>query len=247
MDQALSPRYTAWSIYLPVALLFLVPVAFEGRRRVVSAGAALAALGLCLHAVTSWHVLAQADTVRREQLRLRASLDFAHVVPDRDRLRQLFPWPDRLLARSAFLNGHGLLGRPLAPSDHVLEIASSRAPVPAAGSIERYRLDSGGLLLRGWAVLPERGEPAHAVLLCAEVPGRESGGPRVVAVVSTGQPRPELARATARAATGRSGWNHRFDVSRLREGESLLTAWAYDSISGRAVRLGGEIRVDSAR
>jgi hypothetical protein len=245
LDQALSPRYTAWSIYLAVSLLFLVPIAFEGRRGVLRGAAVLAALGLCLHTVTSWQVLQDADAARRQHLTLRAAVDFARVAPEPPLLRKLFPWPDRLITRATFLSERGLMARPLAPSGRVMEIAASRDPVFEAGAIHRYVLDAEALVLEGWAVLPERNEPAHAVLLCAEVPGTNQGDPRVVAVVGTGRPEAAGAAASGRGGPAGSGWNRRLDLTRLRDDESLVTAWAYDSISGRAVRLAGEVQLES--
>jgi hypothetical protein len=245
LDQALSPRYTAWSIYLAVSLLFLVPIAFEGRRGVLRGAAVLAALGVCLHSLTSWQGLQDAEAARRDHLTLRAAVDFARVAPEPPLLRRLFPWPERLIARAAFLSQRGLMARPLASSGRVMEIAASRDPVFEAGAIHRYVVDAGALVLEGWAVLPEHGEPAHAVLLCAEVPGTSQGDPRIVAVVGTGRPQAAGASASGRGGPAGSGWNRRLDLSRLRADESLLTAWAYDSISGRAVRLAGEVQLES--
>jgi hypothetical protein len=122
----------------------------------------------------------------------------------------------------------------------VSEIARSALPRSEAGGIERYQLRPEGPVVAGAAWLPERLESADAVLLCAET---EAGDPRVVAVVGVGISQEDGSPRSR--VDPRVGWGARVPRSRLPEGAVLLTAWAYDALSGEAIRLPGEVRLQA--
>ena len=92
------------------------------------------------------------------------------------------------------------------------------------------------VMLSGWAVLPDRGEPAHAVLLCHEVAGDE---PRIFAVVATKFARPDVAERAGRANYLRSGWQYRRNLTQPPRRDVTLSAWAFDALTGTAYRLEG--------
>jgi len=238
IESALAPRYVVWSVSLPVALLFLAPVAFEDRRRWRRPALALAAALLLAYGVTSGRALAGAADERRQHLLLKSVVAFSRVAPEYAWLGELFPWPDRLQARAGFLSARGLLHPPLVGSDRVLEIARDPEPNLEAGAIESFRRVSDGVVVVGRAALPERREGADAVLLCA---AGEDGEPRVVAVAGVGTARPDGSRPAARGPYPQLEWGVRLDSSRLPAAATVLTAWAYDALTGEAVRLAGEV------
>jgi hypothetical protein len=149
---------------------------------------------------------------------------------------------DRLEVRANALDRQGLLRPPLVASDRVGEIAGVRTAA-FYGAIEQRRFSRDEVLLQGWAVLPERAEPADAVLLCAQT--TETDG-RILAVVGQWRERPDLVEKTGRAAYRRSGWRGRLPRARLPADATALTAWAFDASTYRAYRLEGEVAIDRA-
>lgn len=233
VPQALAPRYFVWSLELGVALLFLVTIACEGRRRILRGASVLAAVLLVCFAATSLRVGLRLEGERARQLTMKSALAFALAAPERPWLGFLFPFPDRLVTRARILDARGLLAPPLVRSDRIAERADSAEPRPEAGAISQYRWLADELVLRGRAWLPQRGSPADAVLLCAAAPG---GDARVVALLAA---RTDLGGEAAAVPE----WGGRLSRARLREGETIVTAWAYDARLGRAFRLAGDVPV----
>ena len=100
-------------------------------------------------------------------------LDSIDVAPDVQGLGSLvFPRVDELMEVARSADRQGLLNPPLLTSNRVREIAGASTG-ESHGVLERYAARQDEVMLSGWAILPDRGEPAHAVLLCHEIPGEE--------------------------------------------------------------------------
>ena len=84
----------------------------------------------------------------------------------------------------------------------------------------------------GWAILPEKGEPADRVIITY------GDNNSIVAVAPVDVERPDVAKNLQQPAYENSGWNATFDSSSLPPGEEVvLKAWAYDSTSKEATQL----------
>jgi hypothetical protein len=245
LHSALATRYATWALFLPIALVHLGALALaEAPRRgdwLRPGAAALAAAVLALagaHSASALRHLERLPATREQHLAARALVAFVNAAPEREALERLvFPWLDRLTERANALDRQGLLSPPLVASDRVAEIAGARG-AESYGAIDRSRVGKDEVAVAGFALLPGRGEPAHAVLLCAE--GAE-GDPRVVAVVTGRAERPDVVRRTGRRADLRSGFARRLPRARLPAQATALTAWAFDALDYRAYRLEGEV------
>ena len=94
------------------------------------------------------------------------------------------------------------------------------------------------MALTGWAVLPDRLEPADAVLLTCD---DAQGVPSIVALIEVIEKRADVVAATGEPGFYRSGWRRIFSTRELPPG--AIKAWAYDAERRRAWRLPGEVRM----
>ncbi|MGB8506902.1 MAG: hypothetical protein WCD76_00720 [Pyrinomonadaceae bacterium] len=252
VEHSLSSRYTTFSLYLIVALAHLLVLnlearaeaedfarGFPARRRLTGRTMlrTLAAALVIVQLLTAYAVFHQASIVRRERLRLKACLLLINVV-ESDCLKDE-SWPDTdVLRRTANeLNDMGFLRPPLLRSARIGDIAG--APGQNAGGFgsldNLYRLDE-TYIVSGRAVLPQRGEPADAVLLVYE----NNVGELSVFALSDMKP-------TGDVTTGPDGgtikndarWEAAFPIDKLPPDAINVTAWAFDAGTGKAYRLDG--------
>ena len=113
--------------------------------------------------------------------------------------------------------------------------AALTGPADAAhGALETAKpTPGGGLAVRGWAVLPSRGEPADAVVLGYRP---TSGGPAAVGLVLEREVRWDVVSRLGRPGYYAAGWSAELPAGAVPAG-STVAAWAYDGATGRAYRL----------
>jgi len=248
---ALQSRYSTAALYLCVALIFLIRVLLEEGRRtggpwgwpsMSHAAVALLMLLVAAHAITSVRLLPNLPILKQQRLVGKAMLTLLDVAPDVQGLgRFVFPFVDELPEVARSVDRQGLLDPPLLSSNRVLQIAEISTG-DSHGALERYAPRPDALILRGWAILPDRGEPAHAVLLCHEIPGDE---PRIFAVAATGIARPDVVEREGRAGLLGSGWEYRRALTQPLRRDMTVSAWAFDTLTRKAFRLEGSVEVGS--
>jgi hypothetical protein len=162
-------------------------------------------------------------------------LTLLDVAPDVAGVRKfIFPRVDELMEVAHSADRQGLLDPPLLTSNRVREIAETLTG-ESHGALERLASRQDTVMLAGWAILPQRGEPAHAVLLCHETPDDD---PRIFAVVATEIARRDVVQRTGRPNYLRSGWQFRRTL--LPPARTVtVSAWAYDALTRTAYRLDG--------
>ncbi|MFL6284266.1 MAG: hypothetical protein ACJ74Q_14075, partial [Pyrinomonadaceae bacterium] len=178
VGQAVSTRYAAFSLYLLVALIYLLPCVVEDatRRGHVTAarlawlkrlGALSAVLLLIAHVLIFVLVLQHgAADWRRARLGAKACLLFIEVIPEERCLAELYPDLRALRERAGSLDRMGYLRPPLIRAGHVRALAADgRVCSDAYGSFERLSTEGGGYVAEGHARLPRGDEPADAVVL----------------------------------------------------------------------------------
>lgn len=232
VGQALSSRYTTFSIYLMVALAHLAPIIVGDLRARGSAAAPLvgrlaaaAALALVLAypLVTALVVRHGMRPIWRERLHLKACLLLAGVVEDECGAR-LFT-DQRLLRRYADgLDRLGFLRPPLVKSVYLRDLKAGGGAGPY-GSFDRLERDGEGRgVASGRARLPRRA--ADAVLLTYEAGGGEA---IIFAVAEVG----------ARRDGPPDVWRKTISLGKLPAGKISFSAWAFDSLEGKAYKLDG--------
>ena len=88
----------------------------------------------------------------------------------------------------------------------------------------------------GWAIDPERVEPAKVVILAGE---DSKGDPRGFAVAIVKEERPDVATTRGHGSYATSGWAVTFKSIDVPSGTRVISAWAYDPTTGLAYRLEG--------
>jgi hypothetical protein len=143
---------------------------------------------------------------------------------------------DRVAERANGLNDLGYLRPRLVASEAVEQLFASTPLTPPPGAFEELvRTEDGRFTASGWAVLPDRREPAHAVLLTSR-----NGAHRILAIVPTDAIVPvSLLHTLRRRPYAKTLWRHTFAPGDLAVTAVALEAWAFDAESGRAFKLAG--------
>ncbi|HEX8338379.1 MAG TPA: hypothetical protein VF621_16795 [Pyrinomonadaceae bacterium] len=237
VGHATTTRYAAFSLYLLVALVYLLPCLVEDARRrgYLSAsrhallrrgGAAAAALLVLAHVVIFGLVVRHsAANWRRALLRAKACLLFIEVAPEGRCLSEgLYYDVPVLRERAESLDRMGYLRPPLFREGRMRGLAPGESC--ADGSFKLLPAGGGAYVAEVVARLPRRGgEPADAVVL-ARGPSLEE------------QTAFALAEAGEAGAGDGVSWRKAFSPGTFTaDAPSTFTAWAFDAEEGRAYRL----------
>jgi len=239
----LDSRYTTFSVYLLVALSFLLvilytPTATPRRSKPTTwAVAALVSAFMVLHVLNSWHAVAQMKELRTERLRAKGCLAFLNVVDSPCHASELFWILPQLKQTANALDQLGYLHPALIKSTDLRQIGAGAAS--QYGSLESLvTVGDGFYRASGWTFLPKRSEPADVVLLSYVLPD----GKAEVFSIADPIARSDLADRNG-ADYARAGWEQ---WVQLPAGAELIQAWAYDAIEGHAFPLFNAARASAA-
>jgi hypothetical protein len=194
----------------------------------------LALVGLHLRA--SMVALDHASTSRFQRLLAKATLLAIRDLKDDDLLTLTVARRDYIrLARSgaeALVSRGWLRPGMIELSDYVVSDHPDACGMLESIQSPRDLADHDGRIAIGWAILPERGRPADAVILTSR--GRDEKR-QVVGIVPVYRNRLDVA-ANRGTPFLRSGWKKQFDQERAPRG-TIIEAWALDVESGKAYAL----------
>lgn len=248
IEQAFAPRYTTLTVYLPVALVYLLPLILEARttgekgRRVVKKGMllpTLLVLFLCTQLLAYASGIRQMSALGAKLRQGKACLLFINLVREDCLTQTVYPDVEKLRRAANSLDALGFLRPALMKSARVEDIAADGAQHPGHGGSLVAVTQTGEHVYTasGWAVLPGRGEPADAVLLTYDRAGSDS---IVFALADTGEERSVVARTLGRAsAPDYARWQKSFSVQNLPANPVIINAWAFDARTGQAFKLDG--------
>jgi len=239
--QSLSSRYTTYTLYLPVALVHLLPFILDHAR---AKKLAIARLGLWLAgALLVAQVLIYPLSVRwmsdhrSARLQLKACVELVNVVSDvcPERIGQPEPTFRRL---ANTLDALGYLRPGLVRGSSAQDFAAPAAFAPESyGSfLSLVRGPDDLYTASGRALLPHRGEPADTVLLAYEA---ADGSAHVFAIADMAQHRDIVSVLLRRGAYKDAHWQKTFDARGLPPPPLKLSAWAFDAYAGRAYKIAG--------
>ncbi len=240
--QSLSSRYTTYTLFLPLALLYLAQFALNKKRVRYARPAAVLCVLFLLHAPIYLLGIRRMSVMHVAQVHAKACVLLVnvmsdecqpHVYPDAARLRQFANTLDRL----------GYLRPPLLTSNRLRDIAAPAALPPTDygtfTSLRRNGTDE--YTATGYAMLPATGAPADAVLLAREGAERE---PIVFAVAEMETNRDFVSALLRRGIYGDVRWRRAFSARDLPISTAAITAWAFDASTGKAYRLAGEFHFE---
>lgn len=243
--QSLSSRYTTFTLYLLVALVYLLPlVAAHAARRggrlagqellLRRLGAAVAVLLVLAHVAAFVLVVRHgAEPTRRARLRAKACLLFVEAAPNERCLAEgLYPDVSRLRERAAALDRLGYLRPPLFRDGRMKALAPDGFVCSNAfGSFDVTPAGDGAYVAAGLARLSHRrGEPPDALVLAQ---GLGEDDQTAFAFADIG------AREAVGIDDSAARWTKTFSGAGMPPG-ARLTAWAFDAEAGKAYRLCGD-------
>lgn len=242
-------RYTTYTIYLPVALVYLLPLALRGesqqlsflRLKISTARllTTLAAALIVMHLLIYLLGIRQMSSFRVAALYAKSCSLFVNVVDDPCLTSVVYPDVEILKRNINSADRLGLLRPGLVKSNRIQDIAVPDSP--DAGNIGAFeslsRADDGNFLASGWAKLPERGEPADAVLIAY---AEDGNSPVILAIAPVNKDRDVISTLFRRGIYGDARWSKSFSLGGLDPDRGKLTAWGFDAHSGKAYKLNGE-------
>ncbi|HSS21813.1 MAG TPA: hypothetical protein VLL54_17200 [Pyrinomonadaceae bacterium] len=247
VEQALAPRYTTFVIYLPVALVYLLPIIrvtgehSSGRFINKLADLPIARLTACVIIVASLPTYLYATRCvsgyRTKLLRDKACLLFINTMAD-PCAKELQLDIARLQVNASRFDRLGFLSPPLVRSSQMSDIAGKPQSDPGAyGSFEQLtEVGADRYQASGWATLPQRGESADAVILSLAYPD-SSDSVFTFAILESQRHTPFNLLRGSTLDDGR--WRQEFSLARPASGQVKVSAWAFDSLTGKAYRLAG--------
>jgi hypothetical protein len=256
VGQAVLSRYSTLSMFIPLALVQVLPkICADFRKgRVlgsqdiwVQIPAALAATMIVLQILCVRLVLDTCRDFLQSHRQGKAAMLLVKVLPDNPLIAA---YVDRTASyirdQAPLLDKIGYIRPPLINDSDAsrIECKDPELTTRVHGALERiWQPAADQASLSGWAMLPEKHRPADGVFLTYDDP--ESGKPVIFAAVTDlGRARVDLVGPLGLEYL-RSGWVATFPLAKLPPYMKLvvITAWGLDCETGQAFRLGAPTRI----
>ena len=246
---SVTSRYKTFSLYLIVCLIHLLAIIFTTQRkdfffskwfysrRLLMVGAAAFAV---LYLVACTIAIRHMGMLRTGLLQAKAGMLFMNIIDDNylpEKTEKLCP---HLLAMRDTVNALEALGFPrprLIKSRRVQDIGGTGAlSSDSYGEFGQLTSKDDVYVASGHALLPNRGEPADAVLLAYDDANGDSTAFALAEMSNEGDILRRLRNGNADAD---SYWQDSFSTKALPAEAVKITAWAFDANTGKAYKLDG--------
>lgn len=246
VEQSLASRYTTFSLYMTISVAHLIAIILndlnnrdalkEQRLWIDRALSALLGIFLLMHLVTSVLSAQHMNAIKQERLRAKACLLLMNIAPAECLTTKLYPSLEELKRRATFLDSIGFLNPSLVKGNRIDDIGVVQANSKYGWFDTLSQANRNVYSAAGWAILPDRGESADAVILTYE---NKEGESLSFTLGDLEKPRHDVAKAFRKDAYVNSGWQKDFSREGL-VGQSIkINAWAFDSRKGKAFKLNG--------
>jgi hypothetical protein len=243
VEQSQDSRYTTFSLYLVIGLLYLGAIIVKDlyRRGKIASARTWGVLGLALILLPQTVMQAEGYQsmwlYRRSHLTEKACVQLLNISVVAPWLA--YPRAAKVIDEAGFLDNAGYLSPGLVKGRDLSAIAAD-AKGESIGYIDMLTpLPDASWLAAGWAIDPKQAEQANVVILAAE---DSRGDPRGFAVAIVKEQRPDVATARHNGAYATSGWDTTFKSTDVPPGTRTISAWEYDPMTGLAYRLEGGYR-----
>lgn len=241
VEQSLAPRYTAFSLYLMVSLVYLLVIFYQlGSQKDVQAKLIkytsyfLVSILIILHFKTTINAVERMSDRRVILLQSKACLLMINIVPQNECLVTKRS-PDPLKQTANILDKLDFLQPGLVKSKNIQDIAEKPNSDLIYGYFDRVnQIDNQTYIANGWAILPERNEVADGVILTYE---NAQGEDIIFKLINQRIRRPSVREYFDNSAYLDSGWQKSFTVEEIPQGRVKLKAWAFDTNIGKAFLL----------
>jgi hypothetical protein len=251
-QQALSPRYVSYSVYLPVSLINLLPLMFGSLRRRIGARpeglwaqipAALATALVMGQAICLPRWLDTFQSVNEIRREAKAGVLLINILPDNPDLTYNVSDDPDLPQTVRALNDMGYLHPPLITSARAdLIVAKEGSGDPVVGHLDKIDISNpNNTVVTGWAVHKIAQTPADSVFLTYD---DGVSGPIIFAPAAVLMRDDDLVNKMRNLDYLRCGWGAEFSPAILPAGKVLeIRAWALDTETGLAYPLDGSEKV----
>lgn len=252
LESALVSRYTTFSLYLVVSLIYLLPIVAgniiqnhyiqEAKkvRFIRDILVFLTAVLIVLHAsvyVSHAGILSQSY---RYRLYTKACVLFINFVDEKPTIEAvLYPSYKLVKPKINRLNQIHLLKPALIESPDIasLEDKGKRHAAGLYGFLDSItQTNEAEILISGWAIFPERKQPADAVLLAYETPNTK---PKAFAIAPVIYKSPDVAKELNYQGYQNVRWSKALALNKLPKGDFKVSAWAFDTETRQVFRLEG--------
>ncbi|NEO52536.1 MAG: hypothetical protein F6K54_05305 [Okeania sp. SIO3B5] len=241
VEQSLAPRYTAFSLYLMVSLVYLLAIFWQlaseknvQTKLIKYASYFLVSILIILHFKTTINAVERMSDRRAILLQSKACLLAINVVPQ-DECLVTKRSPEPLRKTANILDKLGFLQPGLVKSKNIQNIAGEVKKDLIYGYFDTVnQIDNRTYVANGWAILPERNEVADGVILTYE---NSEGEDIIFKLINQRMPRPSVREYFDNSVYLDSGWQKSFTVEEIPQGKVKLKAWAFDTETGKAFLL----------
>ncbi|NEP79796.1 MAG: hypothetical protein F6K39_17455 [Okeania sp. SIO3B3] len=241
VGQSLAPRYTAFSLYLMVSLVYLLAIFWQlasqknvQKKLIKYAYYFLVSILIILHFKTTINAVERMSDRRAILLQSKACLLMINVVPQ-DECLVTKRSPEPLRKTANILDKLGFLQPGLVKSKNIQDIAGETKSNLIYGYFDTVnQIDNRTYVANGWAILPERNEVADGVILTYE---NTEGEDIIFKLINQRMPRPSVREYFDNSVYLDSGWQKSFTVEEIPQGGVKLKAWAFDTETGKAFLL----------
>jgi hypothetical protein len=241
LDQAMSSRYIAFSVYLFVALIMLAWWLSKRQPHRTLIGCALAAL-LAVQVgpwMTGWAEISDHPIWGSHTRRMgKTALVFRKIIPDNPNFGLLFPETPTLLESYAKMRALNVLPDDEAPAELAQAWSGDEDP-KGFGSFDRCDFTwlastTATIRVRGWAAIPDDQCPADYVVFVA---GGSRGNRRAFNALPIDRDRGDVAVTLRKDNLMKTGFDAVIPLSNWPSNATTITAWAVDARNWRAWKL----------
>jgi len=252
LETSIALRYITFSVYLPLAIVNLIAIIYDDAQNrsyllktktVFTQAVILVLLAgfLYFYIITSNFAIPRIYFTKLDRLQAKACLVFINVAPDEKCLKEkVYPHLQGLKLRAKMVNDLGLIDTRLVNHKNIQEIVGNTTDIAKRigyGWFDKVgKVDKNTFYAGGWAILPERKEPADAVVLTYE---KAKGEDIIIALSDARIGRRDVVKVMQTKAYLMSGWHKSFPASKLPKGTLKINAWAFDTETGKAFKIGG--------
>ena len=248
VEQALSIRYITFSVWLGVALIYLMAIVFQDaatknfgppKRRLMAKpiiyGLTLAFLYFSFNSFTygtnymSW--------LQQKRVYGKSCVVLINIFRDEACLQKVMSSEvDFTVDLAKKLSELGFF-KPKLVDSSIFQTSEKQGQKTANsyGELEKFtKLNAENYTVAGWSIIPEHNKPADSVILTYE---QSNGSVTPFAIVAVDRFRPELESALHRPNYRYSGWQANFPYDKIPPLETQMSAWAFDTETGKAYRI----------
>ncbi|MFB2834730.1 hypothetical protein [Floridanema evergladense] len=253
LESSVALRYMTFSVYLPLTLVNLIAIVYDDAKtkgflinkskRVAQAGILLLLTGfLYFYIITAELTIPRMYTIKLDRLQAKACYIFLNIAPEEKCITEkVYPSFSGLQKRAKLIDYLGIIDAKLLNNDKIQDIQATNRVTNEEWGYGWFdqvkKVDKNNYSAGGWAVLPEKKEPADAVILTYEkTPGEDI----IFAVFDNRVERPDVVKAMKTTNYLISGWQKTFAANRLPKGVVKIKAWAFDTEKVKAYKVGGD-------